>query len=363
MENNNLLKNVNLNAAKDFINKASVDYSEKSYEKNKSFNLSWLEKFEETLPYIDNIIRNPRRFIINEEEVTIIEKTKKINEDSIKHLAKNTNLVRDIDDDGFVKPAKLLNVYKEETYDLYENRFMYTLVNRLYTFINKVLNSEGYDSFVNKRKEVDYNGETEINGEKVKIKLNLELNSKENKNITITDMDEVAKRIENLKDTIYGFISSDFIRGLTQAVPVKSPIKKTNVFLKEQNFKKTLELWEFLDGYEDTDITSIVENKTDEINLERKSNFDLLYYISYNIFRPSKEKIENNETPPEEGSVYKFIENFILSFDGGEKEFKKFIQNQYRIVINKKKKDIDEVNKVFRKVVLKYNLRKKKALK
>lgn len=363
MENNNLLKKVNLNAAKKFINKTSANYAEKSYEKTKTFNLSWLEKLEETLPYIDNIIRNPRKFIMNEEEITIIEKTKKINEDSIKHLAKNSNLVREIDDDGFVKPAKLLNVYKEETYDLYENRFMYTLVNRLYTFINKVLNSEDYESFVNRKKEVDYDAETEINGEKVRIKLNIELNSKENKNVNITDMTEVVKRIEYLKESIYGFISSDFIRGLTQAVPVKSPIRKTNVFLKEQNFKKTLELWEFLDMYEDADLTSIVENKSDEVNYEHKSNFDLLYYIGYNIFRPNEEKMEDNEIPAEEGSIYKFIENYILSFDGDKKEFKKFIDNQYRIVINKKKKDFNEVNKMFRKVILKYNSRKRKALK
>lgn len=52
---------------------------------------------ETTIPYIDNIFRNPNRFIINEEEIVKIELARKVTVESIKHLAKHTNLIQDVD--------------------------------------------------------------------------------------------------------------------------------------------------------------------------------------------------------------------------------------------------------------------------
>lgn len=363
MEENNILKNLSMKGAREFIDNTDSEYSEKTNEKTVSFDLNWIKELEETLPYIDNIVRNPRRFIVPEEEVTIIEKTKKVTEESIKHLAKHSSLVHEIDEDGFVKPSKLLNVYKEETYDLYENRFMYTLIKNLYKFIQNVLNSESYASFSNVKKEANYSGETKINGEKIKIKLNVELNSKEDKNVNIKDMNEIITRINGLKEIIYGFMSSDFIKSLSQAVPVKSPIRKTNVFLKDQNFKKALELWEYLERYQNMDLTSTIEEEKTESDKKKKDNFDFLYYISYNMINPTQKPIEFNEFKSGSDSIYKFIENYVMGFEGSEKDFKKFIDNQYRIAINKKKKSNKEVVDAFRKVIIKFNRRKKKALK
>ena len=64
-----------------------------------------------------------------EEEVVKIEQAKKITVETIKHLSKNTNFIQTIDPvTGDVTPSKLLNVRKEESYDTYENRLIYTLV-------------------------------------------------------------------------------------------------------------------------------------------------------------------------------------------------------------------------------------------
>ena len=41
---------------------------------SKVLDYTWLEMFEETIPYIDNILRNPKKFIVNEEEVVPVEK-------------------------------------------------------------------------------------------------------------------------------------------------------------------------------------------------------------------------------------------------------------------------------------------------
>ena len=88
----------------------------------------WIEKMEETLPYIENILRDPKKLIVNEEEVVKIEKIKKVTVESIKNLAKNSSYIDEIDENGDVKPGKLLNVFKEETLNTYDNIFIYTLI-------------------------------------------------------------------------------------------------------------------------------------------------------------------------------------------------------------------------------------------
>lgn len=363
MEENTVLKNINLKEAGEFITNTDSSVVRNTKEKSTSFDTTWIEKFEEALPYLDNIIRNPRRFIVPEEEVTIIEKTKKVTEESIKHLAKHASLVHEIDEEGFVKPSKLLNVYKEETYDLYENRFMYTLVNKLNKFINNVYMNDSFESSSNLKKQVNYNGSTNFDGDKIKISLLIELINEQNSSGNYKSVEELIERINDIRDIIDGFMKSDFIKSLTRAVPVKSPIRKTNVFLKEQNFKKALELWEFLEQFDNLDLTTTTESNKEESNKEDKNNFDFLYYLGYNIINPKENAPRLEDLVSKEESVYKFIENFLMDFNGTEKDFKKLMGNQYRIVINKRKTEEKEVYNEFRKVIQKFERRKKKALK
>ena len=68
---------------------------------------TWIDIMEEVIPHIIMIFRNPNRFIVNEEEIVKIESVRKVTVESIKHLAKNTNLIQTIDDDtGDVTPRE-----------------------------------------------------------------------------------------------------------------------------------------------------------------------------------------------------------------------------------------------------------------
>lgn len=362
-EKTSILKNINAKDLKEFVNNTSSEYFETTKEKSNIFDLAWVTEFEKTFPYIDNIIRNPRKFIVPEEEITIIEKTKKVNEESIKHLAKHSSMVREIDEDGFVRPSKLLNVYKEETYDLYENRFMFSLIKNLFIFIQRVNEINDYDSFINQKKEAIYEGETYIDDEKIKIKLDIEIKKDINKKLKIEDSKDLNQRIDKLKEVIYGFWSSDFITGLTQAVPVKSPIRKTNVFLREQNFKKALELWEFLEQYQNMDLTSLFESEEKTQSADKKEDFDFIYYLGYNVVNGKKSKFNLENIRDNDDTTYKIVENFVMNSDFTEQSFKKMINNQYRIAVNKKKKTDKEIYDIFKKVIIKFNKRKSKALK
>ena len=70
-----------------------------NYEKVEA-NFAWLEIMEDNIMYLDNILRNPNRFIINEEEVVKVEQAKRITVESIKHLSKHTNFIQEIEDNS-----------------------------------------------------------------------------------------------------------------------------------------------------------------------------------------------------------------------------------------------------------------------
>ena len=97
-----------------------------------------LLRWKRTIRYLDNILRNPNRFIVNDEEIVKIELARRITVDSIKHLAKNTNLIQSFDEvTGEVRPSKILNINKEECFNTYENRFIYSLITIMKMYIEK----------------------------------------------------------------------------------------------------------------------------------------------------------------------------------------------------------------------------------
>ena len=220
------------------------------------YDYSWLEKAEETVEYLDAIVRDPKRFIEQEEEIVPVEKAKKVTEESIKHLATHTYLIQEFDEKrGTITPSKVLNINKEESFDMYENRFIYSLLMNLQMFIarRKELTKEGSNCRINKL--INYSASTKVGKEKINIDINLtsdyseELVGKDPKGLGLEE------RVERIQFIIADFLKSQFIKELVSSnvTMVKSPIRKTNVILKNPNFQKALELWEFIEQYNVTD--------------------------------------------------------------------------------------------------------------
>ena len=143
------INNINKDNANKFIASTSSNITVKRDIDACVSDTSWIDMVEECIPYLDNIIRNPRRFIVQEENIVPIEKAKVVTEESIRHLAQHTSMIQEVHDDGTVIPLKLLNVYREETIDLYENRFIKSLVDNLYTFVNNKLSESDQRSYAN----------------------------------------------------------------------------------------------------------------------------------------------------------------------------------------------------------------------
>ena len=272
------INNINKDNANKFIGSTSSNITVKRDIDACVSDTSWIDMVEECIPYLDNIIRNPRRFIVQEENIVPIEKAKVVTEESIRHLAQHTSMIQEVQEDGTVIPLKLLNVYREETVDLYENRFIKSLVDNLYTFVNNKLNESDQRSYAKVESTVSYSGLMKKKGEEVEV--NLQLKSKKDTEIDASkDGHSLEERISHIKDIVSAFRGSTFIKSLKESSPVRSPIRKTNVILKEQNFIKALELWEYLEKNNIKPITSIDKRTEIVKDADIKTKYDIAFFI------------------------------------------------------------------------------------
>ena len=215
----------------------------------KAIDVSWVEAIENGLVHLDNVLRNPRKTIEDVEEIVPIALSRKITVESVKHLAQHTDLIQSYDKrTGKVTPSKVLNVHKEESLMTYENKFVNTLVDRLYIFI-----TTRYEKLaqVARDEEVFTLGyDTSIDdgaGGKMKIEVKLE---------TTSSLDSYNKsgytvwqRVEKLKKVIEGYKGSELCQKLGNTY-VRPPIMRTNAIMKNVDLKACLTLWQYIVGYE-----------------------------------------------------------------------------------------------------------------
>lgn len=332
----------------------------------------WIEIIEETIPYLDNILRNPNRFIINEEEIVKIELARKITVDSIKHLSKHTNLIQDINKKtGDVRPSKILNINKEESYDTYENKVIYTLIQNTKYFISRkkktleILNASGGENGKN-NKAIDYAANTKINNQKVNISLALDAStdSGNNKNEKGEDSTEkLLERIAIVERKITDLTSSDVYKIIDKKhiTLIRPPIKKTNVILKNVNFQYAMRLWNYLQDNLEDKTQNINEKKDYEDNGPFKGLLDDSFLLDFLILNTLDEdaqeetKTEEKEKQVQDFVVGKLIEKMLeMNSDISKAEINQMIGEKFAIIKYRNLVTTKEIQKIFAKNINKY---------
>ena len=247
--------------------KISQNYLKKVFERD------WIDIIEEILPSIDTIVRNPRKFITVEEDIIDISLAKQISVESVKHLAQHTQYIAAVDEkNDTVTPSKILNTSKEESFEVYENRFIYTLILRLdkfvdtrYDLIEKSVIKDNRVYTVNVDSNYDYKGAKMS----VKLEATAEIPYDEKRFTESSDYGQLI-RVKKIRGIIKGFLNSAFAKEMRSCALVRPPITRTNVIKKEPNFKKALILWQFIESYEkegfETKKIDMTTNLPDELN-------------------------------------------------------------------------------------------------
>ncbi len=214
----------------------------------------WLDIIEETLPSINAIIEKPRRFITTEEEVVPVSLARKISADSVRHLAQNTQFLAPSDDGG-IHPTKILNVSTKETYDLYENRFVYHLIQRLLAFVDKrtdvIFWSTG-NEICNRFKM-----HSKIDDAYEQIEYTVELSVKNRQSFAENDADNVGTfmRIDRVRRLVKSLGKSSFCELMNGCATVRSPIQRTNLMTKDPDYRACYKLWQFIERYDEVGYT------------------------------------------------------------------------------------------------------------
>lgn len=320
-----------------------------NFEKGES-DLSWLKLMEDTIMYIDNILRNPNRFIVNEEEVVLIEKARRVTVESIKHLAKNTSFIQKIEDNGDVKPSKILNINKDENYNTYENRVIYTLVRNMQMFVDMRERELVTNPYTKDSKKGEYHGSAKIGGENVNINVSLTTSINREGNYVKSNGMTVEERIAKLKLRILDLTNTEVFKTLKRANVAKviPPIKKTNLILKNTNFQYAMKLWNYLQSYDSTiDSSHTKKNAKFHDDLRLKGMFDDVFLLNYLIVHSLGEQdLANKEANKElvqqitDSMITKIIE---INADLPMEELQRVIGDKIAVIRNKKQASIEEI--------------------
>ena len=217
---------------------------------------TWIKAVEESLPALDELIRNPSHSIAETEEILPIEMTKKITSRSVAHLSRHTDLISKVEGDT-VTPIKMLNVFREDSILTYENKFLNTLIYKLFVFVNSRYNTALNYGVDEKVTAIEFEDKFYHDEYKAKVKINVELSKKSNgeerseeERINRITQSDLWQRVSRLNDVVAAYRSSDFCLAMGTHY-VRPPVIRTNAILKNKYFRQCLALWEFIESYED----------------------------------------------------------------------------------------------------------------
>ena len=209
----------------------------------------WISMIEDSLDAINTIIEKPRRFITTEEEVVPVSLAKKISADSVRHLSQNTQFLAPSEDGG-VHPTRILNVNTVETYDLYENRFIYHLIQRLLTFVDKRTDVIFWSTGNEIRNR--FKMHSKIDDAYEEIEYNIEMTVKNRQSFAENDADnmDIFMRIDRVRRLVMALRGASFCQIMNGCSAVRSPIQRTNLIMKDPNYRKCYQLWQFMERYD-----------------------------------------------------------------------------------------------------------------
>lgn len=327
----------------------------------------WLDEIEEACPKLDIIVRNAKVTLIQEANVELIEKAKRITVESVKDLAKHTNYINKVDPKtNMVEPEKILDIRNEETFSIYENKFLYTLIFTMEKFVYKK-EEELKKLDISNNKFLEYKGKTETSSDRLNIFIKISADSINNADIN-NDLKEKLKdiklRIKRVKEYIESWKRSEMVKSLCKAhVPfVKSPIKKTNIILKNPNFKVAAKLWEYLQKYDledkDTSKDNVNSDGNDVIRGFLDHSFLLDYYVLdslSNSKRQQKKQLAKYAVVMLTEEVRRIIE--LLSSAGikvSEEDIMKLVGQELKQDKNNRLVGADDVKKKFKNAMDEY---------
>ena len=244
----------------------------------------WLTVVEEGITAIFNIVDKPRRFVTTTEEVVPVALAKKITADSVRHLSQNTQFIAS-DENGEIQPTRILNVTTEESFDLYENRFVYHLIQRLFAFVDKRTDVIFWSTGDETCNTMSMESKVDDAYEEISYKIEMTIKNRQSYVENDDDHMDLFKRIDRVRRMSRTLRSSAFCGIMNGCARVYSPIQRTNLMMKDPDYRTCYKLWQFIESYDEVGY-SIEEQDT---ALEFDEEYLMQMYIglitNYTVFK------------------------------------------------------------------------------
>ena len=230
---------------------------------------TWVRAIEDSLQALDEVVRNPGHFIEETEELLPIERTKKVTSRSIQHLCQHTDLISSVEGDTII-PSKLLNVFREDSMMTYENKFINTLLNRLYSFVTRRYDAAVKHGANEKVTCLEFEDEFLHGTLMGRIHLSIELSGTYKNGNTVKNYafnTDLWKRVKKLYEIARTYQGSEFVLSMGKSF-IRPPVMRTNPILKNKYLRQCLALWEFIESYDDAGYGVIVDEQEENLSEE-----------------------------------------------------------------------------------------------
>ena len=244
----------------------------------------WLTVVEEGVQAIFNIVDKPRRFIATTEEVVPVALAKKITSESVRHLSQNTQFIN-MNPAGEIQPTHVLNVTTEESFDLYENRFVYHLIQRLFTFVDKRTDVIFWTTGDETCNTMSMESKVDDAYEEISYKVEMTIKNRQSYVENDTDNMDVFKRIDRVRRMSRTLRSSAFCDIMSGCAKVHSPIQRTNLMMKDPDYRTCYKLWQFIENYDEVGYTIEAQDTALEFDEEYLVQMYINMITNYTVFK------------------------------------------------------------------------------
>ncbi len=223
----------------------------------------WIIYTEERLGHVERAVHAERQFITQNGEIMRIDQVKHVTPASVAHLAKHSNLITHLPDNPGDKPIpdSLFVEEKISDYAVYENRFLYLLLVTLRDFCAERLKKIREAS---RRTDISLRVKKTFAVVNHRVTYSLKLsdaNTNDEDNETDGNTSVLLSRIEDIYGLVNGMLQTPLMQDMSLVPMIQPPIKRTNVLKMNVDFKKALELYEYIMGYKKDGFT-ITEKET-----------------------------------------------------------------------------------------------------
>lgn len=264
----------------------------------------------------------------------------------------------------FLKNA-VENPYQEildvaDSKKLYENRFLISLIIKLNQFLETRHKEVLKRMNLPRERVIKTKSNVVLAQEDVEIETKIILRKKEdNKNGAAYGLSAI-ERIERLQEVLSSIIINPFFISLQDIKLVSSPIQRSTVIMEDPNFKRLLELWDFLENYllvQKTVSNKKIQDKRQEL-LENKAKNTA--FVNYQLFNSMNLSYVNEEYY--HAFLDKIIENIVAEGGTDDKTFKKMVNKKFEESYAKKQNKEKNIQAIFNKSIDNYQKQIKDAI-